>query len=122
MPRLKHQLRAAIASRPGILESTKTLEDLRDLDARAEVTVLYRKATDLLADAEGAQDLLATKGFLAEARQLLELMGRWDGAFLDLRNSQVNVAIIQLATPSDARDACTTGIGDTLEISPVPDE
>jgi hypothetical protein len=47
---------------------------------------LRLKATDLLADAEGAQDLLATKGLLAEARQLLELMGRWDGAFLDLRN------------------------------------
>ena len=82
----KQQPRAAVASRPGVLETTKMLEDLRNLDARAEVTTLYRKATDLLRDAEGAQDLLATKGFLAEARQLLELMGRWAGAFLDLRS------------------------------------
>jgi hypothetical protein len=118
MPAVREQLRAAIASKPGALEVTQTIKDLRNLDARAEVSVLYQKVKDILAKAEDANDFMAMKAFLSEGRQCLDLMGRWDGAFLDLRN-QVNVQIIQLATPSDAS---VTGIGDTIEISRVPEE
>jgi hypothetical protein len=62
MPEVKKQLRAAVANRPGVFEATKTLEDLRSLDAQVEITALYRKATDLLKAAEGAKDFQATRG------------------------------------------------------------
>jgi hypothetical protein len=92
VPEVKKQLVAAVASQPEVLDSTRTLEDLHSLNAKAEVTVLYRKAKGLLETAVGAKDFQATRGFLSEGRQCLELMGRFDHAFLESRAPEVDCA------------------------------
>ncbi len=54
IPQVKERLLVAVASRPGVLETTDTVQDLRDLNARAELIPLYQKAKRLIGTAEAA--------------------------------------------------------------------
>jgi DNA-directed RNA polymerase subunit N (RpoN/RPB10) len=79
VPQVKDRLLVAVASRPGVLEGVETPEDLRDLNARAELVLLFQKAKALVETTIDNEDFPAVKGFLAEGRQLLELLARLDG-------------------------------------------
>jgi hypothetical protein len=81
MPAVREQLRAAIASKPGALEVTRTIKDLRNLDARAELSVLYQKVKDLLAKAEGAKRFRCHEGLFVRGPAMLGSYGPMGRSF-----------------------------------------
>jgi hypothetical protein len=94
LPAVKRELQAAIAGAPGVLEGTQSISDVRTLNARIELEPLYRKARALMDRTEAENDYSSTRGFLSESRQLLELCGRFDGAFGDTQSNGPNVVIV----------------------------
>lgn len=107
VPQLKDRLLVAVASRPGVLEGVETPEDLRALNARAELVQLFQKAKALVETTIDNEDFPAVKGFLAEGRQLLELLARLDGKLNgdDPGGSKVPVVVIVSYAPAAAQIA-----------------
>lgn len=108
VPAVKQQLLSVIVRHPEALQNIETPGDLRDLNARAELVLLFQKAKALVETTIDNEDFPAVKGFLAEGRQLLELLSRLDGK-LNGDDSERNripvVIVINNAGPTAAQVA-----------------
>lgn len=101
LPQVKSRLEQAF-ERAGVLQQTvgavvdqmQTTEDLRAFVARAELTSLYWKVKRHIQRAEDAKDYQTLRWSLSEGRQMLELAGRFDGAFTEAGNKITNIVIL----------------------------
>jgi len=98
-------------------EQLGALERLERLTVRTEALPLYKRLMRLAITAERERNWPATRGFLSEARQVLELSGRAHGEFANEPENSVRKPFVIILGKGEVPARETPELGYTIDIA-----
>lgn len=102
-------------------DSDQPVRDLRNLKARDEVPLLYHKARRLLERAESGSNYQATKWFIGESRQLLELQARLTGEIHENEATAHSTVLVVIPASMAPAQPDAKQIDESMVIDLVPE-